>query len=76
MRELRGLLDLLGRVTGEIRDQQPTVTINLLTHPEVLAALNVVYGELPRCPRYGSIAQRLQPERLQLEAPSDAGHLR
>ena len=70
VRELRGLLDLLGRVTGEIRDQQPTVTVNLLSSPEILAALNVVYAELADLPDVRQrIAARLQPERLQLEAP-------
>jgi transposase-like protein len=66
--QLKGLLDLLGRVTHEI-DDRPTVTINLLTHPEVLAALNVVYTELADLPDVRQrIAARLQPDRRAIEA--------
>jgi len=44
--------------------------VNLLSSPEILAALNVVYSELADLPeRRQRIAARLQPERLQLEAP-------
>ena len=68
--QLRPLLELLGKVTGEIKDTAPTVTVNLLSSPEILAALNVVYSELADHPDVRQrIAARLQPERLQIEAP-------
>jgi len=62
VREQRELLRLLGAASGELRDT-PTVTLNLLTHPEVLAAINVVYSELADMPeRRERIAERLQLE--------------
>ena len=68
LRELRAQIELLGKATGEL-DDRPQVTINLLTHPEVLAALNVVYTELADLPDVRQrIAARLQPDRLAIEA--------
>lgn len=62
-------IERLAKLTGEWRDQQPIVTFNLLSSPEILAALNVVYSELVDHPDVRQrIAARLQPERLQLEA--------
>jgi len=69
LKELRELVRLLGQATGEL-DDRPQVTVNLLSSPEILAALNVVYSELADHPDVRQrIAARLQPERLQLEAP-------
>ncbi len=63
LRELRALLELLGKATGELREQ-PAVAINLLTMPEVSAAIGVVYRELADQP---ALRRRIA-ERLQLEA--------
>jgi hypothetical protein len=69
LKELRLQLELLGKATGEL-DDRPQVTVNLLSSPEILAALNVVYAELADQPDVRQrIAARLQPERLQIEAP-------
>jgi phosphoenolpyruvate carboxylase len=69
LKELRELVRLLGQATGEL-DERPQVTVNVLSSPEILAALNVVYSELADHPELRQrIALRLQPERLQLEAP-------
>ncbi len=61
--QLRGLLELLGKVTGELKDQ-PVVSINLLQHPEGQAAIQIVMAELAAQPE---IRTRIA-ERLQLEA--------
>jgi len=67
--QLRPLIELLAKLTGELREQ-PVVTVNLLSSPEILSALNVVYGELRDLPEIRQrIAARLQPERLQIEGP-------
>jgi len=69
LKELRELVRLLGQATGEL-DDRPQVTVNLLSSPEILAALNVVYSELADHPDVRQrIAARLQPERPQIEAP-------
>ena len=69
LKELRELVRLLGQATGEL-DDRPQVTVNLLSSPEILAALNIVYSELVAYPDVRQrIAERLQPERLQIEAP-------
>lgn len=61
-REMRQTAEVLAKITGELREQQ--VTVNLLTHPEVLAAINVVNAELADLP---DLRERIA-ERLQLEA--------
>jgi hypothetical protein len=68
VRELRGLLDLLGRATGELRDGSAGTTVNIISSPDWIAVRAIV-GELladlaPE--RRGVFAARL----LELEAPS------
>lgn len=65
LRELRALMELWGRATGQL-DDRPQVTVNLLTAPEVVAAIGVVMAELADLPER---RQRIA-ERLQLEAGS------
>ena len=67
LREMRGGLEFLGKATGEL-DDRPQVTVNLLSSPEILAVINVVYQELADDPeRRQRLAGRLQ--QLQIEAP-------
>jgi hypothetical protein len=69
LKEMRGQLELIGRLSGEL-DTRPVTVVNMLSSPEILAALNVVYSELADHPDLRQrIAARLQPERLALEAP-------
>lgn len=63
-------IERLAKLTGRWRDQQPTVVVNLLNAPEIQAALAVVFAELASYPEIRErIAAKLQPERLQIEAP-------
>jgi hypothetical protein len=56
VRELRGLYELVGKVTGELKESGgPSVTFNVLQAPEVLAVIAAVRSVLAD-----------QPERLQL----------
>ena len=64
--QLRGLLELLGKASGELATT-PTVTINYMQVPEVVAAFDFIRGELSDLPdRRERIAVGLK--RLQLEA--------
>lgn len=66
-REMRQTAEVLAKITGELNERP--VTVNLLSSPEILAALNVIYDELRDQPEIRQrIAARLQPERLQIEA--------
>jgi hypothetical protein len=46
LRELRAALELVGRVTGELRDISP-VTVNFLASPDFQAAVRVILEEVP-----------------------------
>jgi hypothetical protein len=46
LKELRGLLELFGRATGELRSDTPTVTINLATMPEWIAVRSAMFDAL------------------------------
>ncbi|HEY5387623.1 MAG TPA: hypothetical protein VIL79_06940 [Thermoleophilia bacterium] len=62
-------IERLAKLTGRW-NEPPSVIVNYLSSPEILAALNVVYSELADHPDVRQrIAARLQPERLQIEAP-------
>jgi len=62
IRELRGIVELLGKVTGEL-DDRPSTTINLLVSPEWLAVRKAILEVL------GPEARALVAERLEaLEA--------
>ncbi len=64
LRELRGLLELLGKATGELATT-PTVTVNLQTAPEWLAMRAVILSALIAYPEArNAVAGRL----LELEA--------
>ena len=63
VREQRELLRLLGAASGEL-STTPTVTINLLQHPEGQTAIQIVMAETAA---YPELRQRIA-ERLQLEA--------
>jgi hypothetical protein len=49
VRELRGLLDLYGKASGEL-DDRPQVTVNLLASPEWLSVRDAVLGALTGYP--------------------------
>ncbi len=49
LKELRGLLELLGKATGEL-DTRPQVTVNLMASPEWLAVRAVVFAALASHP--------------------------
>jgi hypothetical protein len=64
VRELRSLLELLGKASGEL-DDRPQVTVNLLASPEWLAVRDALFGALATYPEARSlVAGRL----LALEA--------
>ncbi|MEP7081901.1 MAG: hypothetical protein ABI841_02870 [Chloroflexota bacterium] len=66
IRELRGIAELLGKLTGELRDQ-PTVTVNLMASPEWLAVRAALLEALATFPAARSaVAARLAA----LSAPS------
>lgn len=49
LKELRGLLELLGKATGEL-DTRPQVTVNLLASPEWLGVRDVIMSSLMAYP--------------------------
>ncbi len=60
VRELRGLLELLGKATGELRDAAPTVTVNLQTAPEWLEIRALIFAALTTYPEArAAVAGRL-----------------
>jgi hypothetical protein len=64
VRELRGLLELLGKVSGEL-DTRPQVTINLMASEEYIAVRSAIFAALMQYPdARAAVAGRL----LQLEA--------
>ena len=42
VRELKGLYELVGRLTGELKPEGPAVTVNILQTPEVLRVIAAV----------------------------------
>lgn len=54
VRELRSLLELWGKATGEL-DDRPQVTVNLLASPEWLAVRDAVLGALTGYPDARSV---------------------
>ena len=68
--QLRPLIELLARLTHELDTRQVTNVFNLLSEPQVIAALDVIYSELHDQPELRQrIAARLQGEPLQIEGP-------
>ena len=66
VRERRGLLELLGKASGEL-DTRPQVTVNLLASPEWLSIREALFGALQTYPEARAVvAGRL----LELEAAS------
>jgi transposase-like protein len=66
LREMRGLLELYGKASGEI-DSRPQVTVNLMASPEWLVVRGVVFAALQNYPdARAAVAGRL----LELEAGS------
>ena len=66
LKELRGLLELLGKASGEL-NERPEVTINLLASPEWLGVRDAVFGALTAFPSArAAVSGRL----LELEAGS------
>jgi hypothetical protein len=60
IRELRGIVETLARVTGELRPETSGVTVNLLSSPEIALYIGIVrevFGDQPE--RLAIIAQRL-----------------
>ena len=49
VRELRSLLELWGKATGEL-DDRPQITVNLLASPEWLSVRDAVFGALTAYP--------------------------
>jgi len=49
LKELRGLLELLGKATGEL-DTRPQVTVNLMASPEWLSVRAVIFSTLTPYP--------------------------
>ena len=54
VRELRGLLELLGKASGEL-DDRPQVTLNLLASPEWVEVRDVILGALVAHPDARSV---------------------
>ena len=73
VREVRACVDLMARLTGELNERPQVTVFNLLSEPQVIACLDVIYSELHDQPELRQrIAARLQGEQpapLQLEAP-------
>jgi hypothetical protein len=60
IRELRGVVEVLAKVTGELRPESGGVTVNLLSSPEIALYIGIVrevFGDQPE--RLAVIAQRL-----------------
>lgn len=65
IRELRGIVELLGKVTGEL-DDRPHTTVNLLVSPEWLALRGAITEALSAHPQArAAVAQAI----AELEAP-------
>ena len=66
LREIRALLELLGKATGEL-DTRPLTVVNLQTSPEWLAVRDVILSALMACPEArATVSGRL----LELESGS------
>jgi hypothetical protein len=71
VRELRALLELLGKASGELREG-PQVTVNLLASPEWLAIRDGLFAALSPFPdARAAVAGRL----LQIETGDDPGEV-
>jgi hypothetical protein len=55
LKELRGLLELFGRATGELRNDTPTVVVNLATMPEYVAARTAIFDALRPYPEVRAV---------------------
>ncbi len=67
IRELRGLLELFGRASGELQPDGPRITVNVLSTVEWLAARQAVVEALAPFPEArAAVGRRL----IELEAPA------
>ncbi len=60
IRELRGIVETLARVTGELRPESTGVTVNILQSPEIqryIVVVRDVFGDQPE--RLAIVAERL-----------------